>query len=64
MWETDSPYQSTLEVAGSSGTPQDAGEQLQQQRGGEVVVRGMSIRHYSKSVANNYAVFLRVRAWG
>ncbi|GLI70139.1 hypothetical protein VaNZ11_014948, partial [Volvox africanus] len=47
VWETSEPYQSTLEVNAPA-----AGR-------GEVVVEGISIRHSSKSVANNYGVYIR-----
>lgn len=42
VWETQQPYQSTLECAADG-----------------IVVEGLTIRHYSKSVANNYGVFVR-----
>lgn len=44
MWETSEPYQSVVQV-----TTSDA-----------VTIRGLVVRHYSKSVANNYAVFVQV----
>ncbi|KAG2491216.1 hypothetical protein HYH03_010426 [Edaphochlamys debaryana] len=42
VWETPQPYQSTL--------------QLEAQ--GEVLLEGLTVRHSSKSVANNYAVYI------
>jgi hypothetical protein len=57
VWETLEPYQSTIQVV----------------TGEDVTIRGLSVRHSSKSVANNYAVFLQVggragrkggRGWG
>ena len=47
-WETPEPYQSTVECSGVAG---------------EVVLRGLRVRHASPSIANNYAVRLAVRAY-
>ncbi len=44
-WSTDAPYQSAIESQGLHGAS----------------VSGLTIRHRSPSVANNYAVFLQVR---
>lgn len=46
VWETSEPYQSVVQVTSSE----------------PVTIRGLAIRHYSKSVANNYAVFVQVGA--
>lgn len=46
IWETSEPYQAVLEAG-----PDAAG----------ALVRGLTLRHESPSVANNYAVFLPVR---
>ena len=48
VWETDEPYIHTVEISSN-----DAG-------GGQVVLQGIRINHYSKSVANNYAVYINV----
>lgn len=45
VWETSEPYQAVLE-----GTPAAGG----------ALVCGLTLRHRSPSVANNYAVFLQV----
>ena len=45
VWETSEPYQAVLEAG-----PAASG----------AVVRGLTLRHRSPSVANNYAVFLQV----
>lgn len=47
VWETSEPYQAVLE-----GNPAAGG----------ALVRGLTLRHRSPSVANNYAVFLQVKA--
>ncbi|GIL44188.1 hypothetical protein Vafri_1715 [Volvox africanus] len=52
VWETSEPYQSTLEVSAPAAGRGEG------DRGG-VVVEGISIRHSSKSVANNYGVYIR-----
>ncbi|KAI3436204.1 hypothetical protein D9Q98_002258 [Chlorella vulgaris] len=44
-WHTDKPYQPAIECSGVQGA-------------GAVLVRGLRVRHSSKSVANNYAVRL------
>lgn len=49
VWETSEPYQAVLEAGpGAGGT----------------LVRGLTLRHQSPSVANNYAVFLPVSCAG
>lgn len=53
VWETQEPYQSTLSFSPPDSEP--AGTASSQ----PAVVQGLTIRHYSKSVANNYAVFLQ-----
>ena len=47
VWETSEPYKAVLE-----GSPAAGG----------ALVRGLTLRHRSPSVANNYAVFLQVNA--
>lgn len=44
-WSTNQPYQSAIESQGLHGAS----------------ISGLTIRHCSPSVANNYAVFLQVR---
>lgn len=46
-WRTDDPYQSVIEVSGPNVS---------------VTLRRLNIKHYSKSVANNYAVYLHDEA--
>ena len=46
IWETNEPYQAVLEARPSAGPAR---------------VVGLTLRHRSPSVANNYAVFLLVR---
>ncbi len=41
VWETSKPYEHTLECKNTQGA---------------VTVRGLTLRHYSKSVAQNYCV--------
>jgi hypothetical protein len=45
VWESSRPYEHTLEARNT---------------GGAVVVRGMALRHYSKSVGENYCVLAGV----
>ncbi|PNH08955.1 hypothetical protein TSOC_004476 [Tetrabaena socialis] len=52
VWETTEPYQSTLEIAAPPAPAGTAG-------GGGVVLEGLTVRHSSKSVANNYGVLVR-----
>ncbi|EFJ51771.1 hypothetical protein VOLCADRAFT_103273 [Volvox carteri f. nagariensis] len=67
VWETSEPYQSTVEVsaptagpASGDGGPGRGGRSSGGQRGAEgVVLEGLTIRHSSKSVANNFGVFIR-----
>jgi len=47
VWESNRPYEHTLECKNTQGA---------------VTVRGLTLRHYSKSVAQNYCVLAQVRA--
>lgn len=47
VWETQVPYEHAIEC--SYDGPQEG-----------PVLRGLQVRHYSKSVANNYGVFITV----
>ncbi|GLC38556.1 hypothetical protein PLESTM_000747300 [Pleodorina starrii] len=55
VWETQEPYQSTLDISAPANAPANT----KTKTGGKVVVEGLTIRHSSKSVANNYGVFIR-----
>ncbi|KAG2423736.1 hypothetical protein HXX76_015125 [Chlamydomonas incerta] len=51
LWETAQPYESTVDISG--GTSVALGGS-----GGQVVLEGLTIRHASKSVANNFGVYV------
>jgi len=44
VWETSQPYESTIEVMGKQGDT--------------IIIGGLSVRHASPSIANNYAVHI------
>lgn len=50
VWETDEPYIHTIEI----GDPESSATE------GEVKLIGLRILHYSKSVADNYALYINV----
>jgi hypothetical protein len=54
---TTEPYQHCLTVQQSSSNSGSNGEAA---AAGSVVVQGLTFSHYSKSVADNYAVFVQV----
>lgn len=51
MWETNDPYQHIVEI----NYQPDQGKGQRQ-----VELKGLRIRHYSKSVADNYGIYICV----
>jgi len=61
LWETDKPYQPVLSIGAPAAPPPPA------PAGGpppRLTLRGLTLRHASKSVANNYAVFITAGGGG
>ncbi|GAX77894.1 hypothetical protein CEUSTIGMA_g5336.t1 [Chlamydomonas eustigma] len=72
VWETNDPYEHTVEITSSSSgdssqntsdqsaglTSSDIGQRLELRNLQRLELRNLRIEHYSKSVANNYAVYI------
>ncbi|KAG2445119.1 hypothetical protein HYH02_008986 [Chlamydomonas schloesseri] len=55
VWETDRPYESTVDISGGTSAALGGSGSGGQ---GVVVLEGLTIRHASKSVANNFGVYV------